>query len=164
MFEIAKVNGANEILELQNMAYQSEAAIYNDYTITPLKQTLEDMIDDLRKQIVLKAVKDGKIIGSVRGRIRENTGYIGRLIVHPDFQNQGLGSHLLQEIEGKLHTAERFELFTGHKSERNLHLYQKSGYKPFRSEIINDRLTQVYLEKRALDHLPMIEPAKPNYY
>jgi ribosomal protein S18 acetylase RimI-like enzyme len=147
MFEIATNVDAKEILDLQKLAYQGEAAIYNDYTIAPLKQTLEGMTEDLRKQIVLKVVKGGKIIGSVRGYVRDDTGYIGRLIVHPDFQNKGLGALLLQAIEEKLSTAKRYELFTGHKSERNLHLYQKSGYKTFRSEVINDRLTQVYLEK-----------------
>jgi len=147
MFEIATNVDEKEILDLQKLAYKSEAAIYNDYSIPPLKQTLEGMTEDLRKQIVLKVVKDGKLIGSVRGYIRDDTGYIGRLIVHPDFQNHGLGALLLQAIEKKLGTAKRYELFTGYKSERNLHLYQKSGYKKFRSEVINDRLTQVYLEK-----------------
>jgi 2-aminoadipate transaminase len=39
----ATVEDAKEILDLQKLAYQSEAEIYNDYTIPPLTQTLEEM-------------------------------------------------------------------------------------------------------------------------
>ena len=37
--EIANVDDLNEILELQVRAYQSEAEIYNDYSIEPLIET-----------------------------------------------------------------------------------------------------------------------------
>jgi ribosomal protein S18 acetylase RimI-like enzyme len=147
MIEDAVMDDAKEILQLQKLAYRSEAAIYDDYTIPPLVQSLEGMLTDLRKQIVLKIMIDGKIIGSVRGHVQDGTGYIGRLIVHPEFQNRGTGTQLIKAIEERLAEAKRYELFTGHKSERNLYLYKKLGYNQFRSEKINDRLTQVYLEK-----------------
>jgi ribosomal protein S18 acetylase RimI-like enzyme len=147
MIEDAVVDDAEEILQLQKLAYQSEAAIYDDYTIPPLVQSLEGMLTDLRKQIVLKIMIDGKIIGSVRGHVQDGTGYIGRLIVHPQFQNRGTGTQLIKAIEERLAQAKRYELFTGHKSERNIYLYKKLGYSQFRTEKINDGLTQVYLEK-----------------
>jgi ribosomal protein S18 acetylase RimI-like enzyme len=148
MSELAAIHDAQEILGLQKLAYQSEAAIYNDYTIAPLRQSLEEMKADLQKQIVLNEVRNGMIIGSVRGNAKDGTGYIGRLIVHPDFQNQGIGSKLLGDIEKQLSQARRYELFTGHKSERNLYLYQKNGYKIFRSEKASEQVTVVYLEKK----------------
>jgi GNAT superfamily N-acetyltransferase len=76
------------------------------------------------------------------------TNFIGKLIVHPDFQNQGIGTRLMNEIEKRFDQAERYELFTGYKSERNLHLYRKLGYKPFRSERATDKVTLTFLEKR----------------
>ena len=147
MSEVAAIDDAKEILQLQKLAYQSEAAIYDDYSIPPLIQSLEDMVSDLQKQTVLKVMMDGKIVGSVRGYIRDGTGYVGRLIVHPDFQNRGIGTRLMKAIEEHLSQAKRYELFTGHKSERNIHLYKKLGYRPFRTESINDRLVLVYMEK-----------------
>lgn len=57
---------------------------------------------------------------------------------------------MLSEIESALEQAERFELFTGHRSERNLYLYQKLGYRPYRNRRVTDALTIVHLEKLAL--------------
>ena len=143
----SSVDDAAKILKLQKLAYQSEAAIYNDYAIPPLTQTLEAMEDDFESKIFLVAEIDGRVIGSVRGFVEEETCYIARLIVHPDFQNQGIGTRLLNEIEKVFSDARRFELFTGHRSEKNLYLYQKLGYRIFRSEDITENLTLVYLEK-----------------
>jgi len=70
------------------------------------------------------------------------------LIVHPNHQGKGLGKRLLAEIEGKI-SRKRFELFTSGKSERNLHLYEKSGYKRFKEETNESGITFVYMEKKA---------------
>ena len=145
--ERANVGDAEEILTLQKLAYQSEAAIYNDYTIPPLTQTLEEIRADFEKHVFLKVSADGRIVGSVRAHVRERTCFVGRLIVHPDFQNRGIGTRLLNEIEETFSGAERFELFTGSRSEKNLYLYQKLGYKIFKSEELTDKVALVFLEK-----------------
>ena len=143
----ATVEDAQEILALQKLAYLSEAAIYDEYHIPPLTQTLDEIRADFERQIYLKAALDGRIIGSVRAHEKDGTCFIGRLIVHPDSQNQGIGTRLMIEIEAAFGQARRFELFTGHRSERNLYLYQKLGYRPFRRQRFTDSLTLVYLEK-----------------
>jgi GNAT superfamily N-acetyltransferase len=145
--ERASTEDAAEILALQKLAYQSEAAIYGDYTIAPLTQTLEEMEADLRELVVLKASVEGHIAGSVRGRVVDGTCYVGRLIVHPDVQNCGLGTALLHAIERACPASRRFELFTGCRSERNLHLYHKLGYEPFKEEQVSERLMLMFLEK-----------------
>jgi N-acetylglutamate synthase-like GNAT family acetyltransferase len=148
LIEIADVKDAQAILDLQKLAYRSEAAIWNDYTIPPLMQSLEEMEQDFQKQVVLKATIDGRIVGSVRAYTQDGTCYIGRVIVHPDYQNQGLGKQIMKAIEDHFAAADRYELFTGQKSERNLYFYQKLGYRIFRSEKLTDRVTLVYLEKQ----------------
>ena len=145
--ECADVQDAKEILDLQRLAYQSEAAIYDDYTIPPLTQTLEEMQDDFDAQLFLKASVDGETIGSVRGHMRQGTCFIGRLIVHPAHQGQGIGAALMEEIEKRFPEAGRFEVFTGHRSEKNLRLYAKLGYRIFKREKISDRLELVYLQR-----------------
>ena len=146
--ERAMISDAEEILILQKLAYRSEAEIYNDFNIPPLVQTLESIEKDFENQYFLKAVMDGKIIGSVRAYTKEGTCYIGRLIVHPDFQNRWIGTDLMNEIERIFNTCRRFELFTGDKSERNLYFYQKLGYKIFKKAKITDQTMVVYLEKK----------------
>jgi ribosomal protein S18 acetylase RimI-like enzyme len=145
----ASMADAEEILDLQKLAYQSEAAIYQDYSIPPLMQTLTGIIAELLSQYFLKAVAKEHIQGSVRAYLEQGTCYIGRLIVHPTCQNQGLGTKLMREIEGCFPDAKRFELFTGHLSERNLYLYKKLGYRPIRREQVSEKLTMVFMEKLA---------------
>lgn len=146
--EQADVHDAAEILALQKLAYQSEAAIWNDYTILPLTQTLEEITVQFVDHVFIKVLENTRIIGSARAyQDEQGTCFIGRLIVHPDRQNQGIGKQIMCAVEQQFPTAQRFELFTGTKSERNLYLYQKLGYQPFREEALNETVTLVYLEK-----------------
>jgi len=123
----AKINDAQEILKIQRLAYQIEAKRYNNYGITPLKQTIGGLKTQFKDHIILKAVSDNKIIGTVRAYEENGTCYVGRLAVHPDMQNQGIGTALMKEIE-KQYSPKRYELFVGSKSDNNIHLYQKLGY------------------------------------
>ena len=143
----AEVSDMEEILKLQYAAYQSEALIHNDFTIQPLTQTLNETIAEYNKGIVLKAVQDNKIIGSVRAYAEGNTAYIGKLMVHPDHQGKGLGKRLLAAIEREF-PHKRYELFTSCKSDRNLHLYEATGYMRFREETDDAGIAFVYLEKQ----------------
>lgn len=158
VIEQAGVEDAQEILDLQKLAYQREAAIYGEYEIPPLIQTLNEIRDDFQNQVFLKAAIDGRIIGSVRGHIRQRTCYVGRLIVHPEFQNQGIGTRLLMEIERTFRQAERFELFTGHRSERNLYLCHK-----VRLPAIKERASHRFPDHRVpgKDHLAGISSSFP---
>lgn len=144
----ATVEDLAKLLELQKLAYQSEATLYQDDTLPPLTQTLIDMTNDFDNQFILKAMVNNKIIGSVRACMEQDICHIGRLIVHPDYQNRGVGTRLMNVIEQCFPRARRFELFTGHLSERNLHLYQKLGYQIVWREKVHDRLDLVHMEKR----------------
>ncbi len=128
----ATIEDAAEILALQKLAYLSEAKLYDDYDIPPLTQTLEEMKEEFRNHIFLKTVSGSQIIGTVRAYEENATCYIGRLAVHPEMQNQGLGTDLLKEIE-TYYKCSRFELFTGSRSDKNIQLYKKLGYRIFKT-------------------------------
>ena len=52
--------------------------------------------------LLLVAVKEGKVIGSVMGGYDEHRGWIYSLAVHPSLRRQGIASALMHEIEEKL--------------------------------------------------------------
>ena len=145
--EMASAKDAEEILDLQKLAYITEAETYDDYTIPPLTQTLPEMLDDFRNYTVLKATSDDVIVGSVRGQLTGDSVYIGRLMVDPEYQNKGLGTRLMLALESAFPQAKKFTLGTGHRSARNLYLYNKLGYKIVSSEVVNENLVMVHLEK-----------------
>lgn len=134
------------ILVLQKLAYQSEAQRYNDFDLPPLRQTLAEIQADFARMTFFKAIAGERIVGSVRGYAKDGTCYIGRLIVHPDMQNQGVGMRLMQALEQHFSIVQRFELFTSHKSEPALHLYHELGYHEFRRQDMATH-TIVFLEK-----------------
>lgn len=123
----ATLSDAEAILSLQKIAYQSEAELYGNYDILPLTQTIDDLKTQFKNHIVLKAVSGGTLVGTVRAYEEGTTCYIGRLAVHPDYQNCGIGTALMNTIETCFNSP-RFELFTGSKSEKNIYLYKKLGY------------------------------------
>lgn len=143
----ALAEDAEVILELQKLAYQSEAKLYNDLHIPPLIQTLDELRDDFACKMFLKVEIENNIVGSVRGYQSEDTCYIERLIVHPDRQGQGIGTALMEQIESFFVQVQRFELFTGHQSDRNIHFYERLEYKIFKSQEINQNLSFVFMEK-----------------
>ena len=112
-----------------------------------MRQTLADLQKDFESKTFLKALVNGKIIGSVRASADGKDCYVSRLIVHPYFQNRGIGTKLVHSIEGRFPDARRYEAFTGHLSRRNLDLYRKLGYQPFKTEKFTDSIQWVYMEK-----------------
>lgn len=153
----ALVEEAGELLALQRRAYESEAILYGDRTIPPLTQSIEHLSEEIRTlsfwsarvaavlsdqsvdasdvsaaQVNSLPPSEGLTVlaGSVRARLTEDgVCHIGRLMVDPPWQGLGLGRLLLETAESGFPQARCFELFTGHRSERNLRLYRCAGYR-----------------------------------
>jgi len=171
----AQKSDAPEILALQKIAYQSEAELYGDDSLPALQQSLEELerdfnghqngVDgvgaesDAKRMVFLKAVVNGKIIGSIRGYESRQTAYLSRMIVHPYFRRRGIGRRLLDEMEGQFPHADRFEAKTGHQSKRNLYQLEKRGYSVFKTEPFTPTITWVFLEKQRPRQLASASPA-----
>ena len=145
--ERAKIEDAAGILDLQKAAFLSEAKLYNCLEIAPMKEPINQIQKEIQTKIVLKAVIDNKIVGAVRGFLENDICRISRFCVHPDWQSRGIGTSLMAEIEKAFASAKRFELWTGDKSTRNLYLYQKLGYKIFRTKKFDENGNMIFLEK-----------------
>lgn len=143
----ATYDDLQEILQLQYLAYQTEAALFGNKEIPPLKQTLDEVVEEFNSGIILKMIdENNRIICSVRAKELDGTVYIGKLMVHPDYRRRGFASRLMTEIENHFPN-KRYELFTSTRSIDNISLYTRLGYKIFDSKVIDDELEFVFMEK-----------------
>ena len=147
VIELAQYEDLEKILEIQYLAFQAEAEEYNDFEIDPLQQTLHDLEEEFQKHkyLFLKAVENGRIIGSIRGHIKGNTSYIGLTVVHPDFQGKGIGTKLIQTLES-INMAPRYEINASIRCPQNIRLYERLGFKRFK-ETQTENNGFVFLEK-----------------
>ncbi len=140
------------ILDLQKKAFHGQAVIYNDFTLPSLTQTLDDLKRESREKTFYKLELNGTIAASVRCHVQEDTLHVEKLMVDPELQGRGIGTSMMRQIEalyaGRVN---RYCLFTGDKSTRNLHMYRKLGYFERGRKPLNANCTLILLEKRARD-------------
>ena len=68
------------ILELQYLAYRSEAELLGNWDIPPLKQKLSEVEEEFRKGVFLKLIfENDAIVGSVRAVEKDGAVQIGKL-------------------------------------------------------------------------------------
>ena len=145
--QLAEQKDLKEILNLQKLAYESEARLYNDWSLPALTQDIESILVEFSNSVFLKALNKNKIVGSIRAKTVSNICEIGRLIVHPEHQRLGIGTQLLEAIEKTSAKAHRYELFTGSLSEGNIRLYQRNGYVITETKPLSKTISITYMEK-----------------
>lgn len=128
--ERATAEDAGELLTLQRAAYVPEARVNASTEIAPLTETLDEVDDAVVGELVLVARLEGRLVGSVRGRVEQDGAwYVGRLIVAPDRQGRGLGRRLLHEIQSWAPTSALVcRLWTGAASTTNIQTYRRAGF------------------------------------
>jgi ribosomal protein S18 acetylase RimI-like enzyme len=125
------VADAGEILTLQRAAYVTEAQAHDDLGMPPLTQTLDQLRGELADPacVAWGVRENGRLVASVRVRLGDVVAEIGRLVVAPDQQGNGLGTALLRASEAALPDGiPTVRLFTGERSLANLRLYTRLGY------------------------------------
>lgn len=143
----ADISDVPELYQLQLLAFESEAAMIGSYDVPALLETREENERDFINWITLKLVNEfNKIIGAIRYRQNGNIIEVGRLMIHPNYRQQGLAQHLMSLVE-QAHPTETKELYTCTKSWINIRLYEKMGYKPFKEISESNGLTFVYMRK-----------------
>jgi len=144
---------AEQIFRLQYLCFQSEAALYGNYRIDPLVESLDSVRQEVAQNCVFVARLGEEVVGAVRGRITEDgAASIGMLCVHPRLQGHGIGARLLKAAESALaeeRGATGFRLHTGHRSEGNLRLCRRVGYRQVGTAQGADGIPMVVLEKPA---------------
>ncbi len=109
---------------------------------------------EFETHVILKVIVKGRIVGSVRAYAETGTCYIGRLMVHPRLQRQGIGRALMHQIEARFPDAQRFQLSTGTQSTENIRLYDRLGYRIVATKLVTNWVSVVVMIKVARPPCP----------
>lgn len=126
---------AGEILTLQLACWVAEQQANPGVEIHALHETLEDVRRWLGRWTVLTRRRGGRLVAAARGRVERAGDHapawdVGRLMVAPDLQGQGLGRDMLARIEAAAPAeVSTYVLFTGAGSADNLRMYKRAGYR-----------------------------------
>jgi len=121
---------AGEILTLQRACWMQEQQANPDAWVPALHESLDDVRRWLPEWTVLTMRRAGRLVGGARARLDGDVWDIGRLMVAPDLQGQGLGRVLFEAIEAAAPAqATSYALFTGAGSTENLRFYKRAGYR-----------------------------------
>jgi len=145
--ERATIADADEIFGLQERALAAEPGVFSRLAVLPLILTLDELRRDFEDHVVLKVTVGLRIVGAVRASTRDESCYIKGPVIHPEFQQMGMGTALMQEIETFFEEATRFESCTASTNIRGIQLYRKLGYRIFKTEPLDEDVELVFLEK-----------------
>ena len=117
-------------MTLQRACWVQEAHDNPGVRIPALQESFEDLQAWIGRGVVLVVRAADRLVGAVRATQHGQTWDIGRVMVAPDLQGQGLGRWLLARIEEEAPAdVTAYELFTGAGSLRNQRMYKKAGYR-----------------------------------
>ncbi|MGH3509456.1 MAG: tRNA (guanosine(37)-N1)-methyltransferase TrmD [Nocardioidaceae bacterium] len=120
-----------ELLTLQRACLLQEAVANPGLDIEALTDTYEDVRGWVAEGTTLVLRRGGRLVAAARGRLSEGSWTIGRLMVAPDLQGQGLGRLMLEHIERAAPPeATGFDLCAWAGSDRNQRIYRRAGYRP----------------------------------
>jgi len=96
-----------------------------------LTETDEDIMHDIETKVVFVAFMDDSIVGSVRVKVNDdNTAYLSRFAVSPEFQNLGIGKALMNLVDIHMRHigVKHMELHTASKITTLIRFYYGRGF------------------------------------
>lgn len=123
---------AEEILRLTKLAFERYAReVRKRENVAALKETLDDVLRDIRTKHVYVVRLDGRIVGSVRFQVvRDGIAYLSRFAMDPEVQNLGLGGLLLEKVRLECYAlgVRAITLHTASRMRSTVAFYLKNGY------------------------------------
>ncbi|MBO7433304.1 MAG: GNAT family N-acetyltransferase [Salinivirgaceae bacterium] len=144
--EPAMRNDVPELLELQYKAFAPVARKLQFAAIPQMTATIDDAYAHFDSHTTLKKVSDGRIVGSVSGKKDGGSLYIGRLMVSPDCQRQGIGRKLLHHLES-MFPCTREWLCSYRDDDVTCGFYSSEGFRKYDDYLVSEGLWAIHMEK-----------------
>ncbi|MGE1127161.1 GNAT family N-acetyltransferase [Bacillus wiedmannii] len=142
--EKATILDAEKLTEIMTRTFDEEVKRWLcgqgdviDYNIQPPGYSSVEMMKySIEELDSFKVIVDEKIIGGIIVTISgKSYGRIDRIFVDPDYQEKGIGSHVIKSIEVEYPSIRIWDLETSSRQLNNHHFYKKMGYEmTFKSE------------------------------
>jgi GNAT superfamily N-acetyltransferase len=145
-FELACLDDAAILIEVQDQSFYDDFVRFGE--CPGYHVSLDDMKQRILKPFMYKILLEGRIIGNITVRIRDEGRYwLGCLAIIPEFQNRGIGSKALQFIEKEFPDAISWSLDTPVQKASNCHFYEKAGYVGVEDKVHSEKVTLRIYEK-----------------
>lgn len=128
---IAKEEDAHAISAVTREAFKTYAENTKRFDIDALNEKIETVSEDIKSKIVLAAVDEDVIIGSVRVEIRrDSTAYLSRLGVIESYRRRGIGGSLISAVDDIMNknNISRIYLHTSAKFTKLVVFYYLHGF------------------------------------
>lgn len=94
----------------------------------------DEALQEFRENEVYLIYKNGKLAGSTEFQMKSpDHAYLAGLVIHPDFQDQGIGREAAMFRLEKLKGVKRIDLVTHPENSKIIGLYQSLGFKLYQS-------------------------------
>ncbi|MBU8915201.1 GNAT family N-acetyltransferase [Bacillus sp. FJAT-29953] len=144
----SKLAEANELLKIQKEAFHSDLIKYKDYQTSPATESLDFFFFRMQNSLHYSILVEGRLAGGIcLVKQSKDHHYLYRIFLGSEFQNKGLGSKILHELERQFPKVKKWSLDTPKDNHRNRHFYEKFGYKKIGEQQINEYLTLINYEK-----------------
>jgi GNAT superfamily N-acetyltransferase len=129
-YAIARLTDAARVTELHALVQDAFAVLVIDPPSSALKETAADFGARLRRETVLVAEADGRLIGSVFCAPHGDALYVGRLAVAPDWRRHGVAGALIEAArnEARRIGAKRITLRARIALPGNVALFRRHGF------------------------------------
>lgn len=145
-----------ELLKAFNMQKKCFKPIYEKYydKTSPCKESFAKFVSRTTKPSfqMYWIIDNSTKVGQIWIATKNDTAILARLFVLSKYQNKGYATKAIIDIEKLYSNYNHWQLDTIKEEKKNVHLYQKLGYKPNGKEkIINDKMTITEFEKEIND-------------
>lgn len=145
-----------ELIKAFSMQKKCFKPIYEKYydETSPYKESFAKFVLRTKKSSfqMYWIVDNSTKVGQIWIATKNDTAKLARLFVLPKYQNKGYATKAIIDIEKLYSQYYHWQLDTIKEEKKNVHLYQKLGYKPNGKEkVINDKMTIIEFEKEIND-------------